>query len=101
MLIFVPFVIRSFSITVVTLASVISSSFNASEKSAWLGSSYLLTVCAFSPVYGRLSDIVGRKGSMILAVSFFSLGTLGCGLAPSMNTLLVARAIAGIGGGGK
>ena len=38
---------------------------------------------------------------MLLALSLFGTGTLLCGIAPSMNTLIVARAIAGMGGGGS
>ncbi|TKY87379.1 hypothetical protein EX895_004056 [Sporisorium graminicola] len=85
---------------VVTLISSISSSFKASEKSGWLGTSYLLSVCAFSSIYGRLSDIIGRKGALLVALSFFTVGTCLCAVARSMNALLVARFVAGIGGGG-
>ena len=85
---------------VVTLISSIASSFKASELSGWLGSSYLLSVCAFSSVYGRLSDIIGRKGALLVALFFFTLGTTLCATAMSMNQLLVARFVAGIGGGG-
>ncbi|KAG8218370.1 major facilitator superfamily domain-containing protein [Butyriboletus roseoflavus] len=49
---------------------------------------------------GRLSDILGRKGAMLLALTLFGSGTIACGLAPSMETLTLARAIAGMGGGG-
>ncbi|KAG8979131.1 hypothetical protein FRC05_009341 [Tulasnella sp. 425] len=45
-------------------------------------------------------DIVGRKHAMLLALILFTTGTLLCGLAPSMNALIAARAIAGMGGGG-
>ncbi|SNX82862.1 related to multidrug resistance protein [Melanopsichium pennsylvanicum] len=85
---------------VVTLISSISSSFKASEKSGWLSSSYLLSVCAFSSIYGRLSDIVGRKGALLIALTFFTTGTCLCAVAKSMDVLLVARFVAGIGGGG-
>ncbi|CBQ72205.1 related to multidrug resistance protein [Sporisorium reilianum SRZ2] len=85
---------------VVTLISSISSSFKASEKSGWLSTSYLLSVCAFSSIYGRLSDIIGRKGALLVALSFFTLGTCLCAAAKSMNALLVGRFVAGIGGGG-
>lgn len=85
---------------VVTLIASISSSFKASEKSGWLSTSYLLSVCAFSSIYGRLSDIIGRKGALLVALSFFTTGTCLCAAAKSMNALLVARFVAGIGGGG-
>lgn len=85
---------------VVTLIASISSSFKASEKSGWLSASYLLSVCAFSSIYGRLSDIIGRKGALLVALAFFIVGTCLCTIAESMNALLVARFVAGIGGGG-
>ncbi|SPO23503.1 related to multidrug resistance protein [Ustilago trichophora] len=85
---------------VVTLISSISSSFKASEKSGWLSTSYLLSVCAFSSIYGRLSDIIGRKGALLVALTFFTTGTCLCAVAKSMDALLVARFVAGIGGGG-
>ncbi|OJT13552.1 Multidrug resistance protein fnx1 [Trametes pubescens] len=85
---------------VATLLSPIGSYFNESNRSSYIGTSYLLSVCCFTPLYGRLSDILGRKGAMLLALSLFGSGTLYCGLAPSMDALIVARAVAGMGGGG-
>ena len=85
---------------VATLLSPIGAHFNRSNQSSYIGTSYLLSVCCFTPLYGRLSDILGRKGAMLLALSLFGSGTLLCGIAPSMNVLIAARAIAGMGGGG-
>lgn len=85
---------------VATLLSPIGSYFNESNRSSYIGTSYLLSVCCFTPLYGRLSDILGRKGAMLLALSLFGSGTLLCGLAPSMDALIAARAVAGMGGGG-
>ncbi|OJA20884.1 hypothetical protein AZE42_00884 [Rhizopogon vesiculosus] len=120
---------------VATLLSPIGSYFNKSNQSSYLGTSYLLSVCCFTPLYGevnaiivpsslsiltplgRLSDILGRKGAMLLALTLFGMcikaartlmciiqdpgsGTMACAIAPSMETLILARAIAGMGGGG-
>ncbi|KAF8313424.1 vacuolar amino acid permease [Clavulina sp. PMI_390] len=85
---------------VATLVSPIGSYFNASHQASYLGTSYLLSVCCFTPLYGRLADILGRKGAMLVGLTFFGVGTLFCGLANSMISLIVARAIAGMGGGG-
>ncbi|KIK08399.1 hypothetical protein K443DRAFT_1497 [Laccaria amethystina LaAM-08-1] len=85
---------------VATLLTPIGSEFNASNQSSYIGTSYLLSVCCFTPLYGRLSDVLGRKGAMLLALSLFGTGTVLCGVAPSMNALIAARAIAGMGGGG-
>lgn len=51
-------------------------------------------------LWGRLSNIIGRRSAILLAFAFFTSGTLGCALAPSMNAILAARLIAGCGGGG-
>ncbi|KAF8308602.1 vacuolar amino acid permease [Clavulina sp. PMI_390] len=85
---------------VATLISPIGSYFNASHQASYLGTSYLLSMCCFTPLYGRLADILGRKQAMLVAVTLFGVGTLICGLANSMTTLITARAIAGMGGGG-
>ncbi|KAF9057745.1 vacuolar amino acid permease [Panaeolus papilionaceus] len=85
---------------VATLLTPIGSEFKASNQSSYIGTSYLLSVCCFTPLYGRLSDILGRKGAMLLALSLFGSGTVFCGMAPSMNALIAARAVAGMGGGG-
>ncbi|CAE6435084.1 unnamed protein product [Rhizoctonia solani] len=85
---------------VATLVSPIGSYFQKSHQASYLGTSYLLSVCCFTPLYGRLSDIMGRKGAMLLALSLFGIGTLLCGIATSMEFLIFARAVAGMGGGG-
>ncbi|KAF8306899.1 vacuolar amino acid permease [Clavulina sp. PMI_390] len=85
---------------VATLVSPIGSYFEASHQASYLGTAYLLSVCCFTPLYGRLAEILGRKGAMLVALSLFSLGTLLCGIANSMLALIVARAVAGMGGGG-
>ncbi|TEB35507.1 vacuolar amino acid permease [Coprinellus micaceus] len=85
---------------VATLLTPIGSEFNASNQASYIGTSYLLSVCCFTPLYGRLADILGRKGAMLLALSLFGSGTILCGAAPSMNALIAARAVAGMGGGG-
>ncbi|GAC73928.1 predicted transporter [Moesziomyces antarcticus T-34] len=97
----VPVFVASMDGTVTaTLISSISSSFNASEQAQWLGSAYLLSVACFTPLYGRMADIIGRKNCMYTALTFFTTGTLLCGLSTSMNMLIFARALAGMGGGG-
>ncbi|KAI5120520.1 hypothetical protein M0805_000105 [Coniferiporia weirii] len=85
---------------VATLLTPIGSFFEKSNQASYIGTSYLLSVCCFTPLYGRLSDIMGRKGAMLLGLSLFGSGTILCGLAPSMETLIAARALAGMGGGG-
>ncbi|KAF7331947.1 Multidrug resistance protein fnx1 [Mycena kentingensis (nom. inval.)] len=85
---------------IATLQVKIASEFSQSQRAAYLGTSYLLSLCCFTPLYGRLADVLGRKGAMLLALFFFSSGTIACGFVPSMSSLIAARAIAGMGGGG-
>ncbi|SCZ88228.1 BZ3500_MvSof-1268-A1-R1_Chr2-1g04272 [Microbotryum saponariae] len=85
---------------VASLVTDISASFESSNQASWLGTSYLLSTACFTPLYGRLADIIGRRYSALLALSLFLVGTALCGLAPTMNLLIVGRLIAGMGGGG-
>jgi EmrB/QacA subfamily drug resistance transporter len=78
----------------------IASEFGSLDQVAWIGIAYLLTTTAFQPLYGRFSDIFGRKPVFLAITIIFLLGSLGCGAANSMPLLIVMRAIAGIGGGG-
>jgi MFS family permease len=85
---------------VATLLSPIGSSFHALHLASWLGTAYLLSLCCFTPVYGRLADALGRRNAQLVALAFFTLGTAACAAAPSMNALIAARCLAGVGGGG-
>ncbi|KAI9598083.1 major facilitator superfamily domain-containing protein [Syncephalis fuscata] len=78
----------------------IASEFDALDQVAWIGIAYLLTSTAAQPLYGRFSDIFGRKPIFIAATVIFLAGSLGCGAANSIIMLIIMRAIAGIGGGG-
>lgn len=66
---------------VATLIPSISSEFNKSNEASWLGTSYLLAVCTFTPLYGRLCNVMGRRGANQLAVLAAFLGTVACGLS--------------------
>ncbi|KAI0786081.1 amino acid permease ScVBA-like protein [Abortiporus biennis] len=79
----------------------ISSQLRASQSEyTWVGVSYMLTQTGFQPLYGKLSDIVGRKTVLYTSMLIFVIGSLLCGLAQNMKWLIMARALAGIGGGG-
>jgi EmrB/QacA subfamily drug resistance transporter len=67
---------------------------------SWVVTAYLLTGTASIPLYGKLSDIHGRRGVMLAAIGLFVVGSLACALAPSMTALVLARALQGLGGGG-
>ncbi|KIX97486.1 uncharacterized protein Z520_06938 [Fonsecaea multimorphosa CBS 102226] len=87
------------TITASTYA-VIGSEFNAANTISWLTTSYLITSTAFQPLYGRFSDILGRRTCFFTATITFLLGCLGCGFAPDIITLNLMRALTGLGGGG-
>jgi MFS family permease len=78
----------------------IGNDFNASHMAPWVTTSYLITATVFQSLYGSFSDVLGRKIVLTMATATFGLGTLGCGLAPTMFTLNVMRAVAGCGGAG-
>ena len=87
--------------TIVACAlSRISSDFDAFTMSNWVPSAYMLTITAFQPIYGKISDIFGRTLVLLIAIAVFMIGSLLCGTARSMTWLIVARAVAGVGGAG-
>lgn len=67
---------------------------------SWVFSAYMLGATVTVPLYGKLSDIYGRRPFFLLAIIVFSAGTLVCALAPTMNVLVAGRAIQGLGAGG-
>ncbi|KAJ7275380.1 major facilitator superfamily domain-containing protein [Mycena haematopus] len=67
---------------------------------SWVGIAYMLTQTAFQPLYGRISDLVGRQLVLYISMFIFCLGSLLCGMAQNITMLIAARAIAGIGAGG-
>jgi len=78
----------------------IGSEFEALNLASWIATSYFLTLTSFQPLYGKLSDIFGRKACLLFAYFVFGVGCILCGLAQNMLQLIGARAFAGIGGGG-
>jgi EmrB/QacA subfamily drug resistance transporter len=65
----------------------------------WLFSIYLLAQAISVPIYGKLADLYGRKPLMLLGVGLFVFGSLLCGIAWSMPTLIVFRLLQGLGAG--
>ncbi|KAF5017385.1 hypothetical protein F66182_10691 [Fusarium sp. NRRL 66182] len=86
-------------LTVATYAK-IGNELNALNNTSWIATAYFLTLTSCQPLYGKLSDIFGRKPCLLFAYTVFAFGCLGCGLAQSMVQLCAARAVAGVGGGG-
>jgi EmrB/QacA subfamily drug resistance transporter len=78
----------------------IGRAFGNVEDLPWLATSYLLAATAVTPLYGKFSDIHGRRITLLVGISTFVLGSVACALAPTMLWLIVARAVQGLGGGG-
>ncbi|KAJ5572997.1 Efflux pump dotC [Penicillium hetheringtonii] len=84
-----------------TALPTIAAGFGASESGySWIASSYLLANAACIPLWGKISDIWGRKPIILLANVFFLVGSLICALANNMAMIIAGRAIQGVGGGG-
>lgn len=66
------------------------------ELFGWVGAAYLLATAAVTPFYGKLGDLFGRKRVFLVAIVLFSLGSLACGLAWSMPSLIAARVLQGL-----
>ena len=74
--------------------------FDDFENLSWIVTAYLLTSTAVSPLYGKFSDIYGRRAMMLTAIGIFAAGSLMCAVAPNMLVLIVGRGLQGVGGGG-
>jgi EmrB/QacA subfamily drug resistance transporter len=70
------------------------------EHLPWVVTSYLLASTAVTPLYGKFSDIHGRRITMLIGIVVFIIGSVACALAPTMVVLVLARGLQGIGGGG-
>ncbi len=70
------------------------------SRLTWVVSAFLLTSTIATPLYGKLSDMYGRRRLLVIAVSVFLFGSALCGLAHSMLQLIAFRALQGVGAGG-
>jgi EmrB/QacA subfamily drug resistance transporter len=70
------------------------------NEQLWVTTAYILASTIMLPVYGKLGDLIGRKGLFIGAISIFILGSIIGGLAGDMTQLIIGRAVQGLGGGG-
>ncbi|KAM0433909.1 hypothetical protein ACHAPT_003852 [Fusarium lateritium] len=78
----------------------ITAEFSDLKNASWLFSSYMLATCVSQPLYGKLSDIFGRKAMLQTSYVFFSGGSIICGVGTSMSQIILGRVIQGIGGAG-
>jgi Arabinose efflux permease len=65
----------------------------------WVFSIYLLMTAVATPIYGKLSDIVGRKPIFLFGLALFVVGSVLCSVSNSMITLILARVVQGLGSG--
>lgn len=85
---------------VATSIRVIADDLRGFSIQAWATTAFLITSTIATPLYGKLSDIYGRKPFFLFAISVFIVGSALCGLAQSMYQLAIFRAVQGIGAGG-
>jgi EmrB/QacA subfamily drug resistance transporter len=85
---------------VATALPTIGRHFGNLDDLAWVVTAYLLTGTASTPLYGKLSDIYGRRVVMLTAIGIFIAGSIACAMAPTMPALVVSRGLQGLGGGG-
>lgn len=78
----------------------ISNDLNGLSLQAWATTAYLITSTVSTPLYGKLSDIFGRRPLYVIAISIFLAGSIYAGFVHSMGELAVARGIQGLGAGG-
>lgn len=67
---------------------------------AWVTTAYLITSTISTPIYGKLSDLFGRRPLFIIAIVIFLIGSVAAGFADSMYQLAIFRAVQGLGAGG-
>src|SRR3954471_2564068 len=85
---------------VATALPIIGRELNDIHNLSWVVTVYLLAATAVTPLCGKLSDIHGRRLTLLVGIGIFIAGSVACALAPTMPALIVARAVQGLGGGG-
>src|SRR5690606_15399457 len=70
------------------------------EHMSWLITAFILASTITMPIYGKVSDVLGRKPLLLVAITLFTGGSIIGAMAPDMNWLIVSRAVQGLGGGG-
>ncbi|KAI5921105.1 major facilitator superfamily domain-containing protein [Camillea tinctor] len=87
--------------TIITTAiPFITGEFRSTADIGWYGSSYLLTACAFQPIFGRVFTLFDVKWSYLLSMIIFEVGSILSGWAPTSASLIIGRAITGFGSAG-
>ena len=103
-LIFGPILVQYFvamfdSFLMVSSHPIITSYFRASNSASWLSTAFMLTSAALQPIFGRMSDMFGRRPVYMTALLIFAVGTGLCAGARSIGEFIAGRAICGMGAG--
>jgi len=85
---------------VATALATIGRAYGEVESLTFVVTAYLLAATVVVPIYGKLSDIHGRRPALLAGIAIFVAGSIACALAPTMPALIAARALQGLGGGG-
>ncbi|HTI80215.1 MAG TPA: MDR family MFS transporter [Acetobacteraceae bacterium] len=85
---------------VIPAVPAIAADLNGFGHLAWIISAYLLTSTAMTPIYGKLSDIYGRRKLLLVGLAIFAVSSMLCALAQTLPQLVAARALQGVGGAG-
>ena len=78
----------------------ITSDLGGLDKLSWVVTAYLLTSTAATPLWGKISDLRGRRPIFQAAIVVFLIGSVICAMSPNIEVMILGRAIQGVGGGG-
>jgi EmrB/QacA subfamily drug resistance transporter len=85
---------------VATAMKTIADKLDGQTAQAWCTTAYLITSTVSTPLYGKLSDMYGRRGFYLFAIGIFVVGSVLCGTANDIYQLAAYRAVQGVGAGG-
>ncbi|CAK7219323.1 hypothetical protein SBRCBS47491_003808 [Sporothrix bragantina] len=85
---------------VATCIPTIAASLHSATGYVWIGGAYLLATAAAGPIWARSSDIWGRKPMLLAAIALFAVASTIAALSKTMSTMIAARALQGVAGGG-
>jgi EmrB/QacA subfamily drug resistance transporter len=87
------------SLVLPALPTIERSLHTSQDTVTWVLTGYLLSASIFTPILGRVGDMIGKKQVLVVALGALAVGSLLAALADSISVMLVARAIQGVGGG--
>ncbi|KAF6222469.1 hypothetical protein HO173_013435 [Letharia columbiana] len=94
-------ILAALDLTIVTTAfPTISEHFHTNAGYIWVGAAYILADAASTPVWGKVSDIWGRKTVLLIAIAVFFIGSALSATAVNMVMLIAGRTVQGLGGAG-